>query len=184
MDATQALRDAENALRDFIAERLASTFGDAWIDQCGVTPERQTKWAERKAIEAARQDAGVVDERLLYYADFYDLGTILKKHWAQVFAEALGDWRTFEVRLADLEKLRDSDAHRRELLPHQQSLAIGIAGEIRSRIIRYRSKRETPSDCFPQIESARDSSWAHLGSWRSDGQDGGYQSGSPAWRRD
>jgi hypothetical protein len=43
------------------------------------------------------------------------------------------------------------------LLPHQKHLAAGIAGEIRTRLIRHRSKLETSEDYFPRIESIRDS---------------------------
>lgn len=98
---------------------------------------------------------GTVEERLLYYADFYDIKTILDKRW-ELFAPALGEKKTMAVWLEELEKLRDPDAHRRELLPHQKHLALGISGEIRGRIVRYRSKQETADDCFPRIESARD----------------------------
>lgn len=156
MDISQSLRDAENALRDFIASVLIATLGPDWLDKCGVTEDRIEQWKARKEVERKRQEAGVVDEHLLYYADFYDLKTILKKNWSN-FSESLGDWKTFEVFLTELERLRDPDAHRRELLPHQKSLAIGISGEIRNRIVRYRSKKETPNDYFPRIESARDS---------------------------
>lgn len=156
IDVTQALKDAENSLRDFIATVLQSKFGDGWIDLCGVTQERIQKWQERKATEAKRQEAGAVDERLIYYADFYDLRSILNKHWTH-FAPALGDKKTMDVWLDELEKLRDPDAHRRELLPHQKHLVIGVSGEIRNRLIKYRSKQETAQDCFPRIESARDS---------------------------
>lgn len=156
-DISQALHDAENALRDFIAAELSLLFGASWEDGSGVSPERLAKWRERKAVEVKRQESGVVDERLIYYADFYDLKTILKKHWSDVFSSALGDWKTIDVYLAELEKLRDSDAHRRELLLHQKHLALGISGEIRTRIVRYRSKRDTSKDVFPRIESARDS---------------------------
>jgi hypothetical protein len=103
-----------------------------------------------------RLEAGAIEERLLYFADFYDLRTILKKHWKD-FASALGDWKTTEVWLDELEKLRDPDAHRRELLPHQKYLVLGIGGEIRNRLIRFRSKQETAEDYFPKIESAHDS---------------------------
>jgi hypothetical protein len=34
---------------------------------------------------------------------------------------------------------------------------LGISGEIRTRLIKYRSKQETSEDYFPRIESARDS---------------------------
>jgi len=168
MDVTQALRDAENSLRDFIVLVL-SKGGSDWIARCGVAPERIEKWRERKATEAKRQEAGVVEERLMYYADFYDLKTILKKNWSGEFSAALGDWKTFEVYLGEIEKLRDADAHRREFLPHQKYLILGVSGEIRNRIVRYRSKMETPDDCFPRIESARDS----LGNiWVPDGNTG------------
>ena len=111
----------------------------------------------RKSEEERRQEAGVVDERLLYDADFYDLKTILKKHWQGDFSDALGEWRRFEVLFDELAHYRDPDAHRRKLLPHQQSLVLGIAGDIRSRLVRWHSRRETVADCFPRIESARDS---------------------------
>ncbi|MFH2011150.1 MAG: hypothetical protein ABIJ37_00355 [Pseudomonadota bacterium] len=128
-----------------------------WVENCGVTPERIEKWQERKLAEEQRQKSGVVEQRLIYYADFYDLRSILKKHWSGEFSTALGDWKTMDVWLAEMEKLRDPDAHRRELLPHQKYLVMGIAGEIRTRLIRYRSKQETSEDYYPRIESARDS---------------------------
>jgi hypothetical protein len=157
MDASQALADAENSLRDFIASVLVEMFGSDWLETCGVTPERIAKWRERKVVEEKKQVAGVVEERLIYYADFYDLRSILKTHWNGPFSEALGEYKVFDVLLGQLENLRDPVAHRRELLPHQKSLAIGISGEIRGRIVRYRGKRDTVDDAFPRIESARDS---------------------------
>lgn len=81
----------------------------------------------------------------------------MKKHWQGDFSEALGEWRRFEVLFDELTRYRDPDAHRRELLPQQQSLVLGIAGDTRSRLVRWRSRRETADDCFPRIESARDS---------------------------
>ena len=155
MDVTQALKDTENALRDFVALELSKKLGKDWIEKCGVSEDRIEKWKKRKGIEESRQGSAVVEERLIYYADFYDLKTILKKNW-QHFAPALGDWKSMEVWLSELERFRDPDAHRRELLPHQKNLIIGIAGEIRSRLVRYRSKQETAEDYFPRFESVRD----------------------------
>ena len=155
-DPTQALRNTENAIRDFIAQVLESELGADWIERCGVTRERIKKWRERKASEDQCLATGALDERLLYYADFYDIQTILRKHWTH-FAPALGDWKTFEVWWSELEKLRDSDAHRRQLLPHQRNLVLGIAGEIGASLVRYRSKAETSEDYYPRIESVHES---------------------------
>jgi len=154
-DVSQMLRDTENALRDFIAYVLQEKLGAGWEGKSGVSAERLTKWAERKTIEGKRQVAGAVDERLIYYADFYDLQTIFRKHW-QYFAVAFGDLKTTEVWLAELEKTRDPDAHRRELLPHQRDLILGISGEIRTKIARFRSTQETSDAYYPRIEFAAD----------------------------
>ena len=155
MDVTQALKDTENALRDFIALILSRALGPDWIANCGVSAERLQKWENRKNEDVRKQNTGVVEERLIYYADFYDIKTILKKHW-QHFSAALGNWKTIEVYLSELEKLQNPDAHRRELLIHQKHLALGIAGEVRSRLVRYRSKQETSEDYYPRIESIHD----------------------------
>src|SRR5580704_16062292 len=125
MDVTQELRDTENALRDFISSMLSEKLGADWVDNCGPSPDRIENWRKRKATEEKRQESGVVEERLLYYADFYDLETILKKHWTH-FSDVLGDWKTMDVFLKELGRLRDPDAHRRELLPHQKHLVLGI----------------------------------------------------------
>ncbi len=157
-DITQSLKDTENSLRDFISLVLQEQLGDSWVEKCGISSGRLDKWKERKVAEEKRQKSGVVEQRLIYYADFYDLSTILKKNWPGAFSDALGEWKTTEAWLGELEKLRDPDAHRRELLPHQKHLILGISGEIRTRLIRYRSKQETSDDYYyPKIESARDS---------------------------
>ncbi|PKQ38694.1 MAG: hypothetical protein CVT59_00990 [Actinobacteria bacterium HGW-Actinobacteria-1] len=157
MDTSQAIRDTENALRDFISAVLSRSLGSDWVVRCGVSPERLDRWAERRTAELSRQAGGAVEERLIYFADFYDLKTILKKHWAGEFSDVLGDWKTMDVYLSQLEYFRDPSAHGRDLLPHQRDLICGITGEIRGRIVRYRSKRETAQDCFPRFESVRDS---------------------------
>lgn len=153
LDVTQALKDAENALRDFIAYTLSRIHGPNWPDKCGLDPDRIAEWRKRKATE---EKGGASDERLIYYANFPELAPILRENWEH-FSEGLGaDLTRIELFLSELKKLRNPDAHRRELLPHQKALACGISGEIRSLIVRYRSKRETADDCFPRIESARD----------------------------
>jgi len=158
LDVMGSLRDTENALRDFTGTVLSARFGPDWLERCGIGSDRVQKWTERKVTEARPFTAsGVVKESLLSYASFEDLKTILQKNWSGPFSEALGDWGTTEVWLDELERMRAPDAQRRELLPHQKHLAIGIAGELRTRLVRYRSKRETAADSFPRIESVRDS---------------------------
>jgi hypothetical protein len=155
----QALKEVENSLRDFIGYALKNRFGGDWIDKCGASPQRIDHWRHRRATEVKRQQGGAVESRLLYYADFYDLRTLLMKHWSDEavgFSDALGKRKTIEVFLEELEKLRDPHAHQRELMTHQKHLMLGLSGEIRNRLIRYRSKMETSEDFYPRLESVRD----------------------------
>lgn len=156
MEVTQVLKDTENALRDFIASEIEGVLGKEWVLKCGVTEERIKQWQERKTAEEKRHFSGTIEERILYYADFYDLKTILEKNWDKIFSKVFSDKKIMILYLDILNNFRDLEAHRRELLPHQKNLILGIAGEIRSSIIRFRSKKETDDDCFPRIESIRD----------------------------
>jgi len=156
-DVTQALKDTENSLRDFIAVILREKLGESWIENCGISSKKLEKWKGHREDEEKRQGSGVVEQRLIYYADFDDLRTILERHWLGEFSNAFGEWKRMEVFLNELKNLRDPDAHRRELMPHQKYLILGIAGDIRTRLVRYRSKKETSEDYYPRIESARDS---------------------------
>ena len=155
VDVTSALRNAENALRDLIHESLFQAYKEQWQEHLGVTEERKSKWKERKVEDQKRLSNGGTESRLLYFADFTDLKTIIAKHW-EIFGAIFNDKKELEVFLSKLEDLRNPDAHRRGLSEYQEHLALGISGEIRTQIARYRSKRQTAKDCFPRIEAAFD----------------------------
>ena len=122
---------------------------------CGLPQERVEKWVEKLEAEKKKQRFSTCDPRLIYYSDFYDLGNILKKNW-EIFCVAFGEKREIEVFLGLLENYRNSNAHGRELLTYQKHLAIGMSGEIRNRITKFRSMEETGESYFPRIESVHD----------------------------
>jgi len=156
MDESEALKEIENSLRDFISNFLEERIGKDWIDCCGVTLDRISKWKEKQEIEEKTLKYSPIEKRLLYYSDFYDLITIIDKNWDKGFNDVFGNKATTMVFLDLLEDFRNPEAHRREFLPHQKNLIIGISGEIRNRIVLYRSKKETGEDYFPRLESVRD----------------------------
>src|SRR5690606_10696484 len=155
MDITQTLKNTENDLRDLISFQLKIKFGIDWPNKCGLSPERITKWFERQNEEKKR--IGINDTRIIYYADFYDLKTIISKNWEKCFKDVFNDKKQFELFYSILEEFRNPDAHRRELLPYQKNLAIGISGEIRSQITSFFSKMDTGESYYPRIEFAQDS---------------------------
>lgn len=156
MEETKALKEVENSLRDFLSALMNEEKGSDWINSCGISPDRIIQWKERRETEKKKQLFGTPENRLLYYSDFFDLSSIIDKNWNDKFKAALGDKATILLFLKILDDFRNPDAHRRELLPHQKHIIIGISGEIRNRIVLYRSKKETGEDYFPRIESVRD----------------------------
>lgn len=55
-----------------------------------------------------------------------------------------------------MEKLRDPNAHRRELTNQQKCLIAGISCELRIQIIQYRGKGEDVDSYFAVIEAIKD----------------------------
>jgi len=155
MEHSEALKAAENAIRDLYNFILPSQLGESWLQICGVTAERIGKWQERQQEDDNK--FGSYDPRVIYYADFYDLKTILRKNWDKGLSSVFGNLRETEVLLDILADLRNPDAHRRELLPYQRHLAIGISGKIRTNISGYLSNMETRDSYYSKLESVQDS---------------------------
>ncbi|MFN2507850.1 MAG: Swt1 family HEPN domain-containing protein [Chthoniobacterales bacterium] len=155
MEPYQALRDVENALRDFIANVLHNKFGGTWEKQL-AEPGKLEKWAQRREEERKRMRGAAIEERLLYYSDFYDLSKIIRSHW-QHLEDALLNLKEVEFWLGELQKYRNAEAHRRELFSFQKHLIVGISGELRGRIVRFRSRSEDVESYFPRFESVRNS---------------------------
>jgi len=157
MEPASALISVENSLRDLIEYTLSKIYGDQWLNCCGVTLDRIEKWREKHASDSRKMEySGIVESRIIYYSDFYDLLPILKKHWESIFKSVFGNLKRMEVYMDLLETFRNCSAHGRDYLPHHNYLVLGIVGDIRTAIIKYRSKMETSEDFYPRFESIRD----------------------------
>lgn len=156
LNESQALKDVENSLRNYIALVLNRKFGESWITKCGVTEERISKCEERREEEMKRHGSGFSEDRLIYYSDFYDLRVIINKHWDPDFKSTFKDKKQFDTFFAILSDFRNPEAHRRDLITFQKHLVLGIAGHFRNLIVTARSMDAENFDYFPQIESVND----------------------------
>lgn len=162
MNVSQALKDVENSVRNIISYQLNKQFGVDWIMKSGVSEDRLQSWKVRQLEELKR--IGTMDDRLIYYSDFYDLINILKKHWGTCFSTVFGKQNRFEALWEILETFRNPEAHRRELLPYQRNLILGISGKIRTEITSFFSRMETGESYFPRLEAVYDNlgnSWTY-----------------------
>ncbi len=164
MEPTEAINNIEVVLRDLITHILFERFGSEWIEQCGSS-EKIERWQARRKEEAAKRDGTVVEQRLIYFADFTDLLPIIKQHW-ELFLPCLGDKKTFEIYMGRLEDFRNAPMHSRALVDFEQRLIQGMAGEIRNRVTLFQTDAKAADRHFARIEVVRDS----FGRSASDGE--------------
>jgi len=93
MDVESELKNLENSLRDFIEYTLRRRYGADWVSALKVSADRASHWRTRQETEQKRLTTEALETRILYYADFYDLQSIISKHWDDGFAEAFEDKR-------------------------------------------------------------------------------------------
>ena len=159
MALDDSINALENSLRDLIERVLHKRYGEPWAEHLGITPERRAHWEGRREEERKKRTAGVIDERLLYYADFTDLFAIIKKNWDPDFRACFGDQTELRVYLEKLADLRNPDAHSRSLLEVEERLVEGMTGELRQKITIFLSKGGggPEPERFARIEEVVDS---------------------------
>jgi HEPN superfamily Swt1-like protein len=158
MQPAEALATCEQALRSLISTVLAKKLGRDWVSQV-FSAEKVAKLREVREEETGRRTrrgVAAVPTSELAYAQFFDVLTVLRKHWED-FKPALGDQKETLGLLSRFEALRNSVAHSRDLLPFEEELLSGIAGEIRNRVTIYMSSQDPTGDYFARIDSVTDS---------------------------
>lgn len=136
MDIGNSINSLENVLRDLIY-RVISTDDDA--ASLGVTEDRIAAWKARLEEEPKRRPGGTVEQRLLYYSEFHDLISIVRKKWDSNFKECFKERKRFDVYADRLNAFRNPDAHSRALLPFEEQLVLGMTGELRQEITLFLS---------------------------------------------
>lgn len=132
-------------------------YGDNWLSRF-VDDDSRVEWRSRYEAEGkARSPRGVAQlpEDELEYSQFFELRAIADKDW-EPLAECLGKKAETMTLLKRFDRLRDSVAHSRDLLPFEQDLLSGIAGEIRNKVTIYMSSRDPSGEYYPRIESVMD----------------------------
>jgi hypothetical protein len=157
LEPSIALTTCETALRALMTHVYAEKLGSGWLDRV-VSADKLSAWAGRADEEArARGTKGVVvvPGAGLAYANLYDLIAIAEKHW-EPLAPALGPRAKALPLINRLNSLRNAVGHSRPLLPFEQDLMSGIAGQIRNQVTIFMSAQDEAGDIYPRIESISD----------------------------
>ncbi len=129
----------ERTLRGVIHDVLSERFGPGWAqdESAGLGPDWSAGLARKAEEDRKVQAPNAVYDVPLSYAEFRDLGALLKKH-KKLFVPIFADWETMLAHLRVAETLRNAIQHNRDIAPSQRALLEGIAGEIQDAVDRFR----------------------------------------------
>ncbi len=157
MEIARSLKDAENALRDFLEFCLERNHGEDWPQQCGIDKDKVDNWRQLKAHAEADLVPNAGEERLLSHAPYEDLYEVVQQNWAGDLQSTFTDKEKLLTYMRILEEFRDPNRSRRELFVHQKHLIMGVTGELRAKITAYRCLLDVGKEGFPRIEYIKDS---------------------------
>lgn len=140
----------ENTLRKLILQILKED-----LTLYKVTEERIENWKQKQETENKKYKGILLEKRLLYYSDFYDLKNIILKNW-ESFKPVLDDKKRFEIFFTEIEKFRNTLSHGRTLTQSQEYLLKGITADLKNMITIYHNKNEMKEDFFVKINSVSD----------------------------
>jgi hypothetical protein len=145
------IQEYENLLRIIISGFLGA--GDNVNYK--ISPERIEKWKEKKEIEKKKHNGLLVEARLIYYSDFYDLGNIISKNW-EVFKPIFDDKKRFDVLFQEIESFRNTLSHSRPILPYQEHFLKGIIGDLKTKIVIHHNRNMNADDYFIKVLKVSD----------------------------
>jgi hypothetical protein len=118
-----ALHCLENSVRNLIRKVLKDKLGEHWWDKAASNPMKR-RLSERKSREEKNKwlTSRGVDE--LHYMDWGDLVTLIRK-FPEEFESFIGSTRFAELRLEELENLRNTIAHN-GVLPNSEITRIEL----------------------------------------------------------
>jgi hypothetical protein len=158
MRPTEAINVVETVLRDLIREVI----GDAWQSDPSINLQ---KLEENKANEIGGRRGAIVSNDLLDFAEFLQVRSIIDNQWNH-FAQVLKNRDYFNQCMSRLGVFRNPSMHSRDLLPFEEALVIGMTGEIRNLVTKWRSTKGPDMKYYPEITLITDS----LGNRLSSGQ--------------
>lgn len=155
MDITRQIHDAENSLREFLHQIWSDKYGELWYTKMPLAKDMYSEWQVKRLPDELKHNSIKGHEKLIQYATIDQLRVLIKKTWGEELHQLFDHYETLDVYLKILDDFRNPDNRRRELFVHQKHLLLGISGDIRNRIVTWRSKTEA-GGIYSRIEVVRD----------------------------
>jgi len=141
----------ENALRQLIIDIL----GDADKSDYNISNEISDKWFAKRTIEQKKNDGFLFEKRIIFYADFDDLGLIIDTNWEH-FLPVLKDKKRFQVFFKEVAQFKNAIKNGNTLIKSQENLLSGITMDLKNGITIYNNKKNLVDDYFISIQKISD----------------------------
>ena len=125
--ACRLIRKAERKIRQFIDLILTARYGPEWPRS--LMPDRAEEWEARRQIDARQ---GLKVYRLIEYADFPELASIIKDRWQDGFAGKAKKPSSVTKLIHALAPHRNYEFHSRPVTPEQLIAIVQLAFKIES----------------------------------------------------
>lgn len=145
------IKQYENTLRQLIITIL----GDSDNSDYNISKEISEKWFAKRTNEQKKNDGFLFEKRIIYYADFEDLKTIIDENWTQ-FLPVLFDKKRFQVFFNEVTQFKKKLNSGNELIKSQEDLLSGIVMDLKNAITIYNNKANLVDDYFISIQKISD----------------------------
>ena len=169
LEPGEALRILEQSLRLLLERVLGKRLGPTWLEQV-TTGEQRARWAavaEEEMKKRGKRGVAAVEPVGPAYMQLHELITLIDTYWSDVSpalgrqaqtAELLKQFeRTSRALIGRFNDLRNTVGHSRALLPFEQDLLAGVAGQIRNQVTIFLSEQDSTGEYYPLIQRVADS---------------------------
>lgn len=142
--------------RALMAREYPRAYGSEWFTR--VTTDKQREAVARAQRQEAPRRKGVADVQPvgLQYLELLSLIQIAMEHWDPL-REALGRMDSTLPLLWRFYDMRNPSQHSRDLVPFEQELMSGIAGQVQNQVTLHMSSQDPGGAYYPRITAASDS---------------------------
>lgn len=145
------IKQYENTLRQLII----SILGDSDESDYNISKEISEKWFAKRTNAKHKNNGFLFEKRIIFYADFEDLNTIIIENW-KLFIPVLFDKKRFQVFFNEIASFKKIINSGNNLIKSQEDLLSGIVTDLKNAITIYNNKTNLVDDYFISIYKVSD----------------------------
>lgn len=145
------IKSYENTLKHIIIDVLGASDKTNY----GISDDVKKKWFEKRKLIQHENDGFLNEKRIIFYADLFDLKTIIENNW-KVFEAIFKNKERFLVFFNEVYQLKNTINLGKELTKSQLELLSGITTDLKNNYTKFSNKKNSRSEYFININAVSD----------------------------